>query len=96
MISIIKRNYFPHRTETIFIEIFLTKAKPMTLDVIYRPPSRPNFLETTNIIYKKYNLKKIYIIAGFKINLYLNNKMYNKYDKCWILVSNIIPYAIRK
>lgn len=58
MISIIKRNYFPHRIETIFIEIFLTKAKPMTPDVIYRPPSRPNFLETTNIIYKKYNLKK--------------------------------------
>lgn len=48
MISIIKRNHFPHRIETIFIEIFLTKAKPMTLDVIYRPPSPPNFLETIN------------------------------------------------
>ena len=32
--------------ETTFIEIFLSESKPMTVDIIYRPPSQTSFLET--------------------------------------------------
>ena len=47
-LSFTKRNYFPHDIETIFIEIFLPKTKPMTVGIVYRPPSQTSFLETMN------------------------------------------------
>ena len=34
-LSFTKRNYFPHDTETIFIEIFLPKTKPKTVGIVY-------------------------------------------------------------
>ena len=33
--SFTKRNYFPHNIETIFIETFLPKTKPMTVGIVY-------------------------------------------------------------
>ena len=33
--SFTKRNYFPHDIETIYIEIFLPKTKPMTVVIVY-------------------------------------------------------------
>ena len=47
-LSFTKRNYFPHNIETIFIEIFLPKTKPVTVGIVYRPLSQTNFLETMN------------------------------------------------
>ena len=47
-LSFTKINYFPHDIETIFIEIFLPKTKPMTVGIVYWPPSQTNFLETMN------------------------------------------------
>ena len=47
-LSFTKRNYFPHDIETNFIEIFLPKTKPMTVGIVYRPPSQTRFLETMN------------------------------------------------
>ena len=38
-LSFTKINYFPHDIETIFKEIFLPKTKPMTVGIVYRPPS---------------------------------------------------------
>ena len=34
-LSFTKRNYFPHDLETILIEIFLPKTKPMTVGIVY-------------------------------------------------------------
>ena len=47
-LSFTKGNYFPHDTETIFIEIFLPNTKPMTVGIVYEPPSQTSFLETMN------------------------------------------------
>ena len=47
-LSFTKRNYFPHDIEIIFMEIFLPKTKPMTVGMVYRPPSQISFLETMN------------------------------------------------
>ena len=44
-LSFMKRNYFPHDIETIFIEIFLPKTKPMTVGIVYGPPSQTSLLE---------------------------------------------------
>ena len=90
-LSFTKRNYFPHDIETIFIEIFLPKTKPMTVGIVYWPPSQTSFLETMNEYFYKLvtTNKEIYIPGDFNINLYLNNKYV--FEKCSATVSNIIP-----
>ena len=95
-LSFTKRNYFPHDIETTFIEIFLPKTKPMRFGIVYRPASQTSFLETMNEHF--YNLdtinKETYILGDFNINLYLNNKYV--FDKRSTIVSNTIPYDVRK
>ena len=75
-LSFTKRNYFPHDIETIFIQIFLPKIKPMTVGIVYQPPSQTSFLEKMNDYFYKLDTinKETYILGDFNINLYLNNK----------------------
>ena len=89
--SFTKRNYFPHDVETIFIEIFLPKTKPMTVGIVSRPPS-----QTMNEhIYKLDTVsKETYILGDFNTNVYLSNKYV--FEKCSATVSNTIPYDVRK
>ena len=91
-----ERNDIPHDIETIFIEIFLSKTKPMTVGIVYRPPSQTSFLETMNEHFYKLDTinKETYILGDFNINLYLNNKYV--FEKCSTIVSNTIPYDVRK
>ena len=95
-LSFTKRNYFPHDIETIFIEIFLPKTKPMTVGIVYRPPSQTSFLETMNEHFYKLDTinKETCILRDFNINVYLNNK--DAFEKCSATVSNTIPYSVRK
>lgn len=52
-LSFTKRNYFTHDTETIFIVAFLPNTKPMTVNIIHRPPSQTSFLEIVNEYFQK-------------------------------------------
>ena len=54
-LSFTKRNYFSRDIETVFIEIFLPKTKPMTIGIVFRPPSQIRFLETMNEYFYKLN-----------------------------------------
>ena len=54
-LSFTKRNYFSRDIETVFIEIFLPKTKPMTMGIVFRPPSQTRFLETMNEYFYKLN-----------------------------------------
>ena len=69
-LSFTKRNHFPHDIETIFIEIFLPKTKPMTVGIVYRPPSQASFLETMNEHFYKLDTinKETYILGDFNIS----------------------------
>ena len=89
--SFTKRNYLPHDIETIFIEIFLPKTEPMTVGIVYQPPSQTSFLETMHEHLYKLNTinKETYIIGDVNINLYLDNKYV--FEKCTTIVSNTIP-----
>ena len=81
-LSFIKRNYFSHDNETIFIEIFLPKTKPMTVGIVYQPLTKTSFLETMNEHFYKLDTinKETYILGDLNINLYLNNKfVFEKY-----------------
>ena len=71
-LSFTKRNYFSRDIETVFIEIFLPKTKPMTIGIVFRPLSQTRFLETMNEYFYKLNTinQQTYILGGFNINLY--------------------------
>ena len=90
-LSFTKINYFLYDVETIFIEIFLLKTKPMTVGIVYRPPSQASFLETVNENFYKLDAinKETYIFGDFSLNLCLNNKY--AFEKCSTTVSNTIP-----
>ena len=95
-LSFTKRNYVAHDIETIFIEIFLPKTKPMTVGIVYQPLSQTNFLDTMNERFYKLDTinKETYVLGDLSINLYLNNKYV--FEKCSTIVSNTIPYDVRK
>ena len=95
-LSFTERNYFPHDIETTFIEIFLPKTKPMTVGIVYRPPTQTSCLETMNEHFFKLDTinKETYILGDLNINLYLNNKYV--FEKCSTIVSDTIPYDVLK
>ena len=74
-LSFTKRNYFSYDIENIFREMSLPKSKPMTVGIVYRPPSQTSFLETMNEYFCELDTfnKETYILGDSNINLYLNN-----------------------
>ena len=75
-ISYVQKEFFPSVIRNIFLEILLPKTTPATIEVMYRPPSRTNFLEILNMTFEKVDTdkKEIYVIGNFNINIYHNNR----------------------
>ena len=57
-VSSTKEIFFAHEIETIFIEIVLSKTKPLAVGVIYCRPSQTRFLETLTEIFNKFDTIK--------------------------------------
>ena len=69
---------FCRNIESIFIDIFLPKSKPILVGVLYRPPDKPDFIEHLNNSLKESNMSNTqvcYLIGGFNVNLLSGNKM---------------------
>ena len=64
-----------------FVEIILSKTKPLIVGIIYRP-DQSNFLEIINANFYKLDsdTKESYILDDFNINMYQNNKYIVRYD----------------
>ena len=75
-ISYVQKDFFPNVIENIFFEILLPKTSPITVGIMYRPPSQTNFLEILNMTFEKVDTdkKEIYVIGNFHINIYHNNR----------------------
>ena len=75
-ISYVQKDFFPNVIENIFFEILLPKTSPITVGIMYRPPSQTNFLEILNMTFEKVDVdkKEIYILGDFNINMYHNNR----------------------
>ena len=75
-ISYLQKNFFPNVIENIFFKILLPKTTPITVEIMYRPPSQTNFLEILNMFFEKVDIgkKEIYILGDFNINMYHNNR----------------------
>ena len=65
----------PREMESVFFEILLPNYKPITVGIIYRPPSQSNFSEVLNENMNKIDSirSEIYIVCNFNINLSLND-----------------------
>lgn len=90
-VSSTKEIFFPQEVETIFIEIFLSKTKPLAVGVIFCPLSQISFSKTLPEISDTIK-KETYTLSIFTINVYLNNKYI--FAKCWTTVSSIISKHI--
>ena len=75
-ISYVQKDFFPNVIKNIFFEILLPKTSPITVSIMYRPPSQTNFLEILNMTFEKVDVdkKEIYILGDFNINMYHNNR----------------------
>ena len=71
-----QKDFLPNVIENIFFEILLPKTTPITVGIIYRPPSQTNFLEILNMNFEKIDIdkKEIYILDDFNMNMYRNNR----------------------
>ena len=71
-----QKDFLPNVIENIFFEILLPKTTPITVGIIYRPPSQTNFLEILNMTFEKIDIdkKEIYILDDFNMNMYRNNR----------------------
>ena len=65
-ISYMQKNFFPNVIKNIFLEILLPKTTPITVGIMYRPPSQTNFLEILNLTFEKVDIdkKEIYIFLA--------------------------------
>ena len=70
-ISYVQKDFFPNVIKNIFFEILLPKTSPITVGIMYRPPSQTNFLEILNMTFEKVDVdkKEIHILGDFKINM---------------------------
>ena len=71
-----RRNVFSNTIEHVFFDLLISKVKPISIGIFYRPPNANTFLETfqndLNLIdFKKF---EVYFLGDFNINLLLNNK----------------------
>ena len=75
-ISYVQKDFFPNVIENIYFETLLPKTSPLTVEIMYRPPSQTNFLEILNMTFEKVDVdkKEIYILGDFNINMYHNNR----------------------
>ena len=81
---------FSPSTESIFIDIVFPKSKPILVDVLYRPPDKPRFIEYLDNSLKESNISNIqecYLMDDFNVNLFSGSKMlldkqyYDSYNK---------------
>ena len=70
-------NFCPN-IESIFIDIFLPKSKPILVDVLHWPPDKPRFIKYLDNSLKESNISNIqkeYLTSDFNIDLLYGNKM---------------------
>ena len=70
----------------------MSKTKPLTVEIAYRRTNQSNLLEIINTNFEKLNtnMKELYILGEFNINMYQNNE-YIVFDDNTI--SSKVPFS---
>ena len=72
---------FCKNTESIFINIFLPKAKPILLGILYRLPDKSNFVRNLEETFTGCDIlenQECYLLRDFKINLHDGKNLFGK------------------
>ena len=76
-ISYNRKPNFCINTESIFIEIFLTKSKPVLIGILYRPPDKYDFVNCLERTFSDTNVfesQECYLLGDININLQPKDK----------------------
>ena len=71
------KDSFCSNTESIFVNIFLTKSKPILLGILYRPPDKSDFVKHINNVFTGTGFlgkQECYLLRDLNINLILEKK----------------------
>ena len=63
--------------ESVFIEIFLSKSKPVLIGILYRPPDKCDFVNCLDCTFSDTNVfesQECYLLGDIDINLQLKDK----------------------
>ena len=76
------RDNFCKNTESIFIDIFLPKTKPILIGILYRPPDKNDFVKNLEETFTNCNIldkQECYLLGDFNINILQNGE--NVFEK---------------
>ena len=76
------RDNFCKNTESIFIDIFLPKTKPVLIGILSRPPDKNNFVKNLEETFTNCNIldkQECYLLGDFNINILENGE--NVFEK---------------
>ena len=79
--------------ENIFIDLLFPKTKPISVRIIYKPPSKTQFLEQMIAEFEALDLnKEIYVLGDFDINLLFRDKyVLNKPNETKRIDKDLLP-----
>ena len=70
-----RKSCFSDNIENIFIDILFPKTKPISVGIIYKPPSQGQFLQQMITEFEALDLdNEIYVLGDFNINLLFRDK----------------------
>ena len=96
-ISYNRKPNFCINTESIFIEIFLPRSKPILIGILYRPPDKYDFVNCLECTFSDTNVfesQECYLLSDFNINLHAKDKGIFRH-KSANTINKEIPYLTR-
>ena len=92
------RDNFCKNTESIFIDIFLPKTKPILIGILYRPPDKNDFVKNLEETFTNCNIldkQECYLLGDFNINIFQNGE--NVFEKKLSNSKlNSIPFIVKE
>ena len=88
-----RKNCLSDNIENIFIDLLFPKTKPISVGIIYKPPSQSQFLQQIITEFEALDLdNEIYVLGDFNINLLFRDKyVLNKSNEIKKLDKNLLP-----
>ena len=92
-----RKNIFSNSLEHVFFDILITKVKPISIGIFYRPPNVNNYLETFSNDLKQidFNKNEVYILGDFNINLLQNHNFVLKENRSVHLRNSYSPFITK-
>ena len=77
-LHIVYKDSFCSNTESIFVDIFLSKYKSILLGILYRPSDKSDFVKRINNVFKETGVldkeEECYLLRDLNVNLILGKK----------------------